>query len=399
MTLNQILITLKINKEDVDKKILILNDDNEEIEKLNNNDLEFFINNKLYKFKKYFIPEKEGEYNIKINLKKKLKNLSNIFNNCKNIIKIDLSLFNSYEIINMYKMFNNCSSLEEINLSHIYINKVKDMSYLFNKCYKLKKIIFDDSFNTKNVEDMSYMFHECKNLEEINLPKYFITNKVKNMEGMFKNCKKLEKLNFEKFEINEFTNIDSMFVGCNKLKNIPDKLKNNNKIIIDENLKVYNYNEKLKDDEQEYSNKFHLEFELKKRLCKVKEYDENGNLIFEGEYLNCEQSEDKIYNIDNIILNIKNGKNQVKKLSYGELLFDGVYLYKDKLIRKGKEYFYNGKLKFEGEYLNGEIHGKRKEYNRDGELKFEGEYLNGERWNGKRKKYNDEGESELKKNF
>ena len=62
MTLNQILITLKINKEDVDKKILILNDiddndnKNEEIEKLNNNDLELFINNKLYEFKKYFIP-------------------------------------------------------------------------------------------------------------------------------------------------------------------------------------------------------------------------------------------------------------------------------------------------------------------------------------------------------
>ena len=92
LTLNQILITLKINKEDVDKKILILNDiddngnKNEEIEKLNNNDLELFINNKLYEFKKYFIPEKEGEYNIKINLKKKLKNLSNIFNNCKNKI-------------------------------------------------------------------------------------------------------------------------------------------------------------------------------------------------------------------------------------------------------------------------------------------------------------------------
>ena len=81
LTLNQILITLKINKEDVDKKILILNDDNgnknEEIEKLNNNDLELFINNKLYEFKKYFMPKKEGEYNIKINFSKILNNLSN----------------------------------------------------------------------------------------------------------------------------------------------------------------------------------------------------------------------------------------------------------------------------------------------------------------------------------
>ena len=170
---NQILMILKINKEDINKEILFLNgiDDNgmknEEIENLNNNELELYINNKFYKFKKYFIPEKEGEYIIKINFNKKLKNLSNIFNNCKNIIKIDLSLLNTYEVINMYSMFENCSSLEEINLSGIYINKVNDMSYLFNKCYKLKKIIFNDSFNTMNVENMSFMFNDCNNLEEV----------------------------------------------------------------------------------------------------------------------------------------------------------------------------------------------------------------------------------------
>jgi len=74
---------------------------------------------------------------------------------------------------------------------------------------------------------------------------------------------------------------------------------------------------------------------------------------------------------------------------------------------KGKEFYNNGKLKFEGEYLNGkrwngksydknsiidlEIkkgNGKGKEYNNYDELEFEGEYLNGERWNGKVKEYN-----------
>ena len=53
----------------------------------------------------------------------------------------------------------------------------------------------------------------------------------------------------------------------------------------------------------------------------------------------------------------------------------------------GKEYYDNSKLKFEGEYINGNIHGKGKEYYKNGILKFEGEYLNGERWNGKEKEY------------
>ena len=51
-----------------------------------------------------------------------------------------------------------------------------------------------------------------------------------------------------------------------------------------------------------------------------------------------------------------------------------------------KEYWDNGKLKFEGEYLNGKRNGKGKEYYENGKLKFEGEYLNGER-NGKVKEY------------
>ena len=42
---------------------------------------------------------------------------------------------------------------------------------------------------------------------------------------------------------------------------------------------------------------------------------------------------------------------------------------------------------FKGEYKNGEINGKVKEYYYDGKLIFEGEYLNGKKWNGKG--YND----------
>ena len=46
---------------------------------------------------------------------------------------------------------------------------------------------------------------------------------------------------------------------------------------------------------------------------------------------------------------------------------------------KCKEYYKNGKLKFEGEYIDGKRNGKGKEYNYDGSLKFEGEYVDGKR--------------------
>ena len=50
----------------------------------------------------------------------------------------------------------------------------------------------------------------------------------------------------------------------------------------------------------------------------------------------------------------------------------------------GKEYYFEGGLKFEGQFLYGERNGKGKEYNEFGKLQYEGEFLNGER-NGKEK--------------
>jgi len=46
----------------------------------------------------------------------------------------------------------------------------------------------------------------------------------------------------------------------------------------------------------------------------------------------------------------------------------------------------NGKLEFEGEYLNGEKNGNGKEYNYNGKLVFEGEYINGKKNRMEKKK-------------
>ena len=49
---------------------------------------------------------------------------------------------------------------------------------------------------------------------------------------------------------------------------------------------------------------------------------------------------------------------------------------------KGKKYNWNGKLIFEGEFLNGKRHGKGKEYDElNDKLIFEGEYKNGKKFN------------------
>ena len=139
------------------------------------------------------------------------------------------------------------------------------------------------------------------------------------------------------------------------------------------------------------------------------------NLIYEGGYsIGQITRKGKLYRKNEILLfngEISNGKRWngvgneflIVKLKYRESfheIFKGEYLNGEK-HGKGKEYYFNKKIKFEGEYINDlKWNGKEydalnisiyeikngngfiKEYDYDGELIFEGEYLNGRKWNG-----------------
>ena len=73
----------------------------------------------------------------------------------------------------------------------------------------------------------------------------------------------------------------------------------------------------------------------------------------------------------------KNGKGKEYK-GEGNLIFEGEYLNR-KRNGFGKEYGSFKNLIFEGEYLNGKRNGFGKEYDSSNNLVFEGEYLNGKR--------------------
>ena len=138
-------------------------------------------------------------------------------------------------------------------------------------------------------------------------------------------------------------------------------------------LELIVYNNKLKNilniDIENYKNQCQIELIIEKN-GNVKEYYKNTNiLVYEGEY--------------------KNGKRN----------------------GKGKEYYFDKSIKFQGEYLKGEPlngtgldeigniilkleKGIGKEYYDNGIIQFEGEYYKGRRWNGKG--YNYKGKEEFK---
>ena len=153
--------------------------------------------------------------------------------------------------------------------------------------------------------------------------------------------------------------------------------------------------------------------------------DKSIEIKFDGEYMYGTKWNGKLV-LNNKIYELKNGmfitkfddENNIKEnYLYGEkngkceeyneegkLIFVGEFLM-GKRHGKGREYYDEGRLKFEGEYINGIRHGKGKEYNYKGELiyegeylfnykikgkqyineklEYEGDYLNGKKWNGK----------------
>ena len=164
--------------------------------------------------------------------------------------------------------------------------------------------------------------------------------------------------------------------------------------------------------------KYDITYLNNSREATGKEYNVRGKLIFEGEFLYLKKWNGKGYDTNNnIIYELKDGKGFVqefnengrieyeceylngerngrgKKYINGVLMYEGEFL-NGKICGKGREFNFNdkvasriGRVLYEGGFINGIRSGKGKEYKEDGELIFEGEILNEKRWNGKGKEY------------
>ena len=207
---NKIILKLKMEKKDINNKIYFLDNTDgtydfncsqekhyhDFLKELNESNVELYINDKKYKYEKFFIPDKEGEYEIKLIFSILIKDCGFMFYNCKNIIKIDLSSFKSQNVNNMDRMFSGCSNVENINLSLFNTQNVTNMKSLFRCCFNLKNLDLS-SFNTQNVKVMSYMFNSCSNLRYIDLSS-FITKEHLLFYDIFDYCSNLKEIKINK---------------------------------------------------------------------------------------------------------------------------------------------------------------------------------------------------------
>ena len=173
--------------------------------------------------------------------------MNEMFDRCSSLTSLDLRNFNTGKAIDMNNMFSWCESLESLDISSFNTKNVGDMSYMFSGCYNLKHLDLS-SFNTKNVWRMDGMFYDCTGLESLDLSN-FDTGEVRYIDGMFWHCGSLTSLDLSSFDLKNLGNDDDgedyedyaqtyyygddegVFTGCNNLsyirtpKNCPEEIK------------------------------------------------------------------------------------------------------------------------------------------------------------------------------
>ena len=138
-----------------------------------------------------------------------------MFYGCKSLIQLDLSSFDTSNVIDMYKMFYHCEALTKLDLSNFDTSNVITMYRMFDECKALTKLDLSN-FNTSKVINMRGMFSGCKALTELDLSN-FDTSRVTDMCGMFSGCKALTQLDLSSFNLSEVNYISSMFRDCASL--------------------------------------------------------------------------------------------------------------------------------------------------------------------------------------
>ena len=193
-------------------------------------------------FNFYLCFNTSGIHTIKILFRKKLYDCSFLFNNCENIIEVDLSNFDCSQVTSCESMFDNCKSLKVINLGKLDFSLCKNFKSMFNECRYLENIDVSH-FNTKNSTTFENMFCGCRKLKNIDVSK-FNSSKCRTINSMFRYCENLSEINMINWDMSRLerkkrSGINYLFDGCKSLKNIKMSSNFSKDLIEDEDKNIF----------------------------------------------------------------------------------------------------------------------------------------------------------------
>ena len=209
MKANKITMKLYIDKSQFDKKVYFISPHHDIDEFVNKSNTTIIVNGKEKKNFEKYLTANEEYYSVVLEFSSKLKYCNKMFLDCPYIIDMDLSSFETDEVVKMSYMFCNCKSLVNINLSAVNVKQVVDMSFMFYNCINLEYLDLS-SFNTKSLINMHEMFLGCKKLAMIKFSPKFNTMRINDMKFIFFGCNNIKfislDINTNEKLINEYKN-------------------------------------------------------------------------------------------------------------------------------------------------------------------------------------------------
>ena len=136
------------------------------------------------------------------------------YNNNKSFV--DLTDLDISELDDLSYIFYGLN-MEVVDISGWDTSNVITMACMFNRCKKLKKIIGIENLDVSKLENANNMFFCCKNLVELDLTKWNPVS-LQYASYMFTQCANLKIIkNIENWQLPNIKDVRSMFSGCTKL--------------------------------------------------------------------------------------------------------------------------------------------------------------------------------------
>ena len=147
----------------------------------------------------------------------KTTNINSMFYLCSELKEIDISNFDTSLITEFHSLFYSCNSLTSINLGN-NTKKIRNMSFMFFGCKSLEELDLS-FFDTSELIEARSTFYGCINLTSIKFEN-LNTTKATSLKAMFSNCNSLEYLYFPYMITNHinYDNVYDIFEGCLNLK-------------------------------------------------------------------------------------------------------------------------------------------------------------------------------------
>lgn len=148
----------------------------------------------------------------------KITSLSNTFNGCNQVSRINVSKWNVSNCTNFRATFQDCGNVSEFAVDNWQMGKATSISNMFSGCSNLRSVNVN-GWDTKNITEANNLFQGCEAIKSVDMSNW-VTTKLETVSFMFQNCSNLQTVNFSEWVTDKVTNMMCLFQNCYSLADV-----------------------------------------------------------------------------------------------------------------------------------------------------------------------------------